>query len=77
MSASDDARYPYLEIVLRLARLLEGRRYRPSASHLAETLGVSRRTVIRYLSVLRRAGWAVPPLKPVGEVDGTSQEAPR
>jgi predicted DNA-binding transcriptional regulator YafY len=43
-----------------LARLLAGYRYAPSIARLADDLGVSKRTVYRYLGAFETAGWALP-----------------
>lgn len=50
--------------VLRLWRLLDGRRYRPSATELGRELGVSYRTIHRDIKVLEEAYLAVPPALP-------------
>ena len=46
------ARYTSLARCLRLARLLSERQDRPSVSEMAREIGVSERTVFRYLAVL-------------------------
>lgn len=46
--------------VARLLRVIEGRRTLPTLDALAGELGVSRRTVIRYLDAIEQAGWPVP-----------------
>jgi predicted DNA-binding transcriptional regulator YafY len=43
-----------------LARLLQGCRYAPSIARLADDIGVSKRTVYRYLGAFEAAGWQMP-----------------
>lgn len=56
----DEGRNRALRRVLRLAKRLEGLRYRPALSSLADEFRVSRRTLYRDLSALSGAGWQVP-----------------
>lgn len=46
--------------IARLMWRLNGRRRLPPVSVLAADLGVSRRTVWRYLKAIEEAGWPVP-----------------
>jgi predicted DNA-binding transcriptional regulator YafY len=46
--------------VATLLRLLDGKRVMPAMSDLARELGVSHRTVYRYLDAVEQAGWPLP-----------------
>ena len=46
--------------VLKLQRLLDGRRYAPTLRVLAKMFGVHPRTIRRDLMALEEAGWPVP-----------------
>lgn len=48
---------------LRLARALQGRRYRPAVDVLAAQLQVTTRTVYRDLAALQEAHYRVPPTR--------------
>lgn len=43
-----------------LIRLLEGRRYMPTRAELARQLGLSKRSITRYVNALEEAHWPLP-----------------
>lgn len=46
--------------VVQLLRLVQGQRYMPDMAGMARELGVSRRTVCRYVDAIEQAGWPLP-----------------
>lgn len=46
--------------VVRLLRVLDGKRYMPRLEDIAAEMGVSKRTVCRYLDALELEGWPLP-----------------
>ena len=60
--SQDAERHRPLERCLKLARLVNDKPAMPRLRALADAIGVeSIRTVRRYLVVLKRAGWPLPP----------------
>ena len=58
--STDEGRDRVARRIVTLIRRLEGHRYMPPLRELVEHLGVSERTVCRYLDAIEHAGWPLP-----------------
>ncbi len=58
--STDEGRDRVARRVVALIRLLQGHRYMPPLRELVDCLGVSERTVCRYLDAIEQAGWPMP-----------------